>query len=269
LEKCHPIRKYLAPLFGPDFVDACVPVKPEDEPTKRRPGRRPKSPPVAIKRSFEDDFDEDEEPPPKQHESKRRAVRSCATGLVFPPPLPYNLDMDQYNVNIDEICSMMSAARELMRLQHCPWDGPPMNDWPIPGDPRLGGVIYHQGRRYKWNGANHLQAKPDTPPPTLPPVAPLIHPTIPPAHYTRFPITPSPHQSPLVPSSLEFQSPYSTAAGRTLISPPMSLRESFNGFGPERQYSVVTTDECHTPVREYFGSLFTPQPENERYEDEC
>jgi hypothetical protein len=70
---------------------------------------------------------------------------------------------------------------------------------------------------------------------------------------------------------MEWQSPFSTAAGRTLISPPMSVGESFNGLSRERQYSFNTADECHTPARQYTGSLFpTPQPDDEaRYDDAC
>jgi len=246
-----------------------MPVKVDDEPIRRRAGRRPKSPAAAVKRTYDeslDEEDEDEEPTPRQ-EPKRRTLTNIGSGLAVPPPLPHNLTMHD-SLEREEICAMLSAARELMRMQRCPYHGPPQNDWPMPGDPRMGGYVYHQGRRLKWNGENELKGKASTPRTPLPSLAQVIQPVTPPhiaaQQYTRFPITPSPHHSPFVPSSMEWQSPFSTAAGRTLISPPMSVGESFNGFSRERQSSFNNADECHTPARHYTGSLFpTPQPDDE------
>ena len=53
---------------------------------------------------------------------KRRTVKHCASGSVTPPPLPSDLNLDAFgSLSSDEICSMLSAARELMRLQRlCP-----------------------------------------------------------------------------------------------------------------------------------------------------
>src|SRR5947207_10353740 len=58
LEKCYKIRHYLAPLFGPDFVNECVQVEVSDEKQiKGRPGRKPRSPSSPVKRAAEGDMD--------------------------------------------------------------------------------------------------------------------------------------------------------------------------------------------------------------------
>ena len=268
LEKCYKIRHYLTPLFGPSFVSECVPSDSDErEQIKRRPGRRPRSPTFAVKRLPEDDLDDDayrskDRPSP----NKRRAIKPCASGEAAPPALQSDINMNDLDaIRYEDICPMLSAARELMRLQQCPYEGTPYNEWPAPGDARMGCYIRYNGRRYKWNGANSLTERLE-PSKTLPPLKEIVPPTSTPP-YTRFPMTPSPHQSPFIPSSYDWQGPYSGPAGRTLISPPMSCRESFSGYPRERQYSVATTDECRTPVQEiYSGSLFpTPQPDG-RYD---
>src|SRR5271167_2871540 len=56
LEKCYKIRHYLAPLFGPDFVNKCVPIDESDEKQmKSRPGRKPRSPTFSVKRPAEEE----------------------------------------------------------------------------------------------------------------------------------------------------------------------------------------------------------------------
>jgi hypothetical protein len=277
LQKCYKIRRYLAPLFGPDFVKECLPTEPEEERMKRRPGRRPRSPNyIPAKRSpdqmLEDDFDPIVR---KEHlPNKRRSPPPCASGSLSPPTLPSDLHMDMFGeLTKDEMCSILTAARELTRLQQCPFWGLPENEWPIVGDSRLGGHVFYHGHRYKWNGASDLVEDPPTPKqPTLPSVKDLVQPAPSPKQFIRYPMTPSPRHSPYNPPAAGWQSPFSAAAGRTLISPPLSLRESFSGYGRERQFSVLTTDECRTPIQEvYSGSLFpTPQPEgrhDRRYED--
>jgi hypothetical protein len=271
LQKCYKIRKYLAPLFGPDFVKQCTPDEPEQESVRRRPGRRPRSPVIAPKRSSEEMLDDDSDPTVKDElPSKRPNLTQCASGKINPPVIPADLNMDLYGAkSLDEVCTMLIVARELMRYQLCPLDGRPVNDWPPIGDPRLGGYIQYQGRRYKWNGARGLIERPLTPPvpkTPLPPVRDIVRPKPPSPRQFRFPLTPSPQQSPFAPPAMDWQSPFSSAAGRSLISPPLSLRDSFNGYPRERQ-SSNGTEECGTPMQEvYSGSLFpTPQPEG-RYE---
>lgn len=272
LQKCYKIRRYLAPLFGPDFVNECLPAQPEEERMKRRPGRRPRSPMyMPVKRSpeemLEDDFDETDMN--GYQPNKRRSPPPYASGSLPPPPLPSDLTMDMFGeLSKEELCSTLSAARELTRLQYCPFQGPPQNEWPMQGDSRLGGHVWYRGHRYMWNGAADLVEDPPTT--TLPPVKDLVQPAPSPKQFIRYPMTPSPRQSPYNPPTTGWQSPF--PAGHTLISPPLSLRESFGGHGRERQYSVLTTDECRTPTREvYSGSLFpTPQPEgrqDRRFED--
>jgi hypothetical protein len=269
LQKCYKIRKYLAPLFGPDFVKQCVPDEPEQESVKRRPGRRPRSPVIAPKRSSEEMLEDDSDPTVTEELPKKRPyLTPCTSEKVNPPVLPADLNMDIYgSLTPDEVCVQLIVARELMRLQQCPLDGPSVNDWPPIGDPRMGGYIQYQGRRYKWNGAHSLVEKPLTPTPKipLPPVRDIVKPKSSPRQ-PRFPLTPSPQQSPFAPPAMGWQSPFSTAAGRTLISPPLSVRDSFSGYPRERQ-SSNGTEEYGTPMQElYSGSLFpTPQPEG-RYE---
>jgi len=283
LQKCYKIRRYLAPLFGPSFVKECLPAEPEEERMKRRPGRRPRSPVYMSTKRSSDQMLEDESDPVVRNEhlsNKRRSptpcTTPCASGSLAPPKLPSELQMDMFgDLTKAEMCSILSAARELTRLKHCSLQGPPENDWPMVGDSRLGGHVYHRGIRYHWDGASNLVEDPPTPNPaqfTLPSVKDLVQPGPSPKQFVRYPMTPSPRQSPYNPPATGWQSPFSGAAGRTLISPPLSLRESFNGFGRDRQYSVLTTDECRTPIQEvYSGSLFpTPQPEgrhDRRYED--
>ena len=266
LEKCYKIRQYLTPLFGPDFADECVPTEDEEkEQMRRRPGRKPRFPPLPIKRKVEDCTDEDSHSTPANEtvRIKRRFAKPCASGIVDPPPLPSNLGvLGQYSAA--EICEMLSAARELERMQYCPFEGIPTNDWPMPANSRLGGYLTYKASRYLWNGADQFVEKLPTPKPALPSLKELVH-SVPNTPYHRFPITPPPVQSPYTASSYDWQSSAANVAAnvaaQTLISPPMSLRESFNGH--DRGYSVATTDECHTPVHEvYSGSLFpTPQPE--------
>lgn len=236
---------------------------------KSRPGRKPRTPALSVKRPAED---EDIDPTTQQHErfpNKRRALKPCASGSINPPPLPSNLNLDAFgSLSTDEIPSMLSAARELMRMQRCAFEGPPHNDWPMPGDSSMGGYVNFNGRRYYWNGAGNFVEKPQTPKTPLPSLKQMVE-SAPTTSYGRFPITPSPHHSPFRAQSYDWSS---SAAAQALISPPMSLRESFNGFGRERQYSVNTVDECRTPIQEmYSGSLFpTPQPEGRndgRYEE--
>jgi hypothetical protein len=270
LAKCYKIRHYLAPLFGPDFVNKCVPIDESDEKQmKSRPGRKPRSPSLSLKRPAEE---EDTDPTIQYDRSpKRRHVKPCASGSVSPPPLPSDLKLDAFgSLSAYEISSMLSAARELMRMQHCPFEGIPYNEWPMPGHSKMGGFVNYNGRRYYWDGADAFVEKSPTPKTSLPSVKQMVQ-SVPASSYGRFPITPSPHHSPYPVSSYDWSS---TAAAQALISPPMSLRESFNGFGRERQYSVNNSEECRTPIQEmYSGSLFpTPQPEvryEGRYEDGC
>jgi hypothetical protein len=273
LEKCYSIRHYLTPLFGPSFANECIYVESdEQEQTKRRPGRKPRSPTFAVKRSSEEMVETEEMHPSPEGDrlpNKRRLLSPCASGTTNPPNLPSDLNFDK-NLTGDEICKMLFAARELMRMQQCSSEGTPQNDWPMPGDPRMGGYLKWNDRRYQWNGDDQLIEKSPRKTP-LPSIKDMVQ-SIPTQQYTRFPITPSPHQSPRPVSSYDWQHIPSVGTGQTLISPPMSCRESFSGYGRERQYSVNTTDECHTPVQEmYPGSLFpTPQPEGRhetRYED--
>jgi hypothetical protein len=269
LEKCHKIREYLTPLFGPDFAGQCVPIEESNEKQlKSRPGRKPRSPSLPVKRPAEaEDEDIDRT---IRHPNKRRALKPCASGIVTPPPIPSDLKLDSFGpLSTEDISSMLSAARELMRLQLCPSEGTPYNEWPEPGDSKLGGSVSYGGRRYFWNGAEKLTEKPTTPKTPLPSVKQMVQSVVT-TSYPRFPITPSPHHSPLPTPSYDWSSSTPTHA---LISPPMSIRESFNGFGRERQYSVNNSDECRTPIQEsYSDSLFpTPQPEGRyegKYEDE-
>lgn len=269
LGKCYKIRHYLAPLFGPSFVSDCLPSESEErEQIKRRPGRRPRSPTLPVKRLAEDDLDDESDltrnnPPPK----KRPAFESCASGKTLPPRLPSDPNMDDCGLlRLDEICPLLTAARELQRLHRCAPEGTPYNDWPAPGDSKLGCTFRYNGHRYMWDGAEGVFEKTGVSKTPLPPLKEIVQPPSTPS-YIRFPMTPSPHQSPYAPASYDWQGPFPGPASRTLISPPMSCRESFSGSGRERQYSVATTDECRTPVDQvYTGSLFpTPQPEG-RYD---
>jgi hypothetical protein len=261
LEKCYKIRHYLAPLFGPDFVNNCNPVDElEERQAKAKPGRKPRSPPTSTKRPADHQHDvgyHDDRP-----SIKRRPVGPCASGTTTPPEIPFDTNVDQFHAH--EVCDALSAARELMRLSQCQPDGVPRNDWPMPNDSRMGGSIIYRGQRYHWDGADQfvpeLKAKHPRPQ-SLPSVKELVDfPSS--SNYNRFPITPSPQQSPLG-SSLHYDW-QNNAAAQALISPPMSLRESFNGLGQERHFSIPGVDECHTPAQEsYSGSLFpTPQPDN-------
>jgi len=256
-------------MFGPSFVEECIPTPVEDDTIKRaRPGRRPNPPPLIAKRPSNELDDEPETLVTRRSErtqspNKRRVLdRPCASGKKIPPAPSSELNMDEYNFKLEDIPDALSTARELMRMQHCPLDGVPHNDWPMPGDARLGAYITFNGRRYKWNGAAELVPKfvKPTQTTTLPSVADMVQ-TPPPRFGGRLPPTPSPQQTPFIP---ELQSPFSSAAGRSYVSPPLSLRESFS----ERHHSVIATDECCTPIQlEYTGPLFpTPQPEGKYYE---
>ena len=199
--------------------------------------------------------------------SKRRVVPFHASSAISTPEIQFDVDMD--HLRADEVCHALSAARGLMRLSQCQPDGIQNNDSPMPNDSRIGGTIIYKGQRCYWDGADQLVPEHKSHKPqqhqSLPSVKELVEfPS--PAPYNRFPITPSPHQSPF-PSGLPYDW-QNNAAAQALISPPMSLRESFNGLGSERHYSVPSIDECRTPVQEsYSGSLFpTPQPEN-RFDD--
>ena len=264
LEKCYKIRHYLTPLFGPDFADNCLPTEGEEkDQMRRRPGRKPRSSPLPVKRKVEDCTDDDNHPTPS-HETvpiKRRSIKPCASGTGTPPPLPSHLNLDNFRrYSAAEICEMLTAARELERMQYCPLEGTPSNDWPMPGDSRLGGYLKFKGSRYLWNGADQFVEKPHASKTPLPSLKDLVTSVATPP-YNRFPITPPPVQSPYNTTSYDWQNSAASAAAQTLISPPMSLRESFNGR--DRGYSIATTEECRTPVQElYSGSLFpTPQPE--------
>ena len=118
LEKCYKIRHYLAPLFGPDFVERCIQIEESDEKQmKGRPGRKPRSPSLAAKRPAEED-----ETDPTTYDRiprKHRTVKHRTSVAMTPPPLPSDLNLDAFVLSCDEICSMLSATRELMRLQHC------------------------------------------------------------------------------------------------------------------------------------------------------
>jgi len=230
---------------------------------RRRPGRKPRSSPLPVKRKVEDCTDDDNHPTPS-HETvpiKRRSIKPCASGTGTPPPLPSHLNLDNFRrYSAAEICEMLTAARELERMQYCPLEGTPSNDWPMPGDSRLGGYLKFKGSRYLWNGADQFVEKPHASKTPLPSLKDLVTSVATPP-YNRFPITPPPVQSPYNTTSYDWQNSAASAAAQTLISPPMSLRESFNGR--DRGYSIATTEECRTPVQElYSGSLFpTPQPE--------
>src|SRR5438046_9909604 len=131
----------------------------------------------------------------------------------------------------------------------------------------MGGYVTYKGRSLFCDGCKRLHEKPSTPKTPLPSVKDMVL-SAPTTSYGRFPITPSPRESPFPVSSYDWHN----VAAQALISPPMSLRDSFNGG--DRHNSVVNTDECRTPVQEsYIGSLFpTPQPEARyevRYEDGC
>ena len=264
LEKCYKIRHYLTPLFGPEFADECMPTEGEDkDQMRRRPGRKPRSPPLPVKRKVEDCTDDDNYPNPS-HETvpiKRRPIKPCASGTVNPPSLPSNLSLDGFGRHsAAEFCEMLSAACELERMQYCPFEGIPTNEWPMPGDSKFGGHLKYKGTRYFWNGADKFVEKPQKPKLPLPSVKDLVHSVAAPG-YPQFPITPPSVQSPYNASAYDWQNSAASAAAQTLVSPPISVRESFNGR--DRGYSIATTDECRTPVQEvYSGSLFpTPQPE--------
>lgn len=271
LEKCYKIRHYLSPLFGPDFVDDCIPCdQPGDRQVKAKPGRKPRSLPIAIKRHVDEEYDVDYHDVSRYERprSKRRNIAPCASVVTTPPEIPFDMNID--HLRIDEICDALCAARELMRLSKCQPDGVAHDDWPTPNDSRMGGIIIYKGQRYHWDGADQLvpEFKPQTPQhrPSLPSVKELVDfPSS--TTYNRFPITPSPHQSPFH-SGLPYDWQNNAAAQAALISPPMSLRESFNGLGRERHFSIPAADGCRSPVQEsYSGSLFpSPQPEN-RFED--
>lgn len=230
---------------------------------KGRPGRKPRSPSLSAKRPAEED-----ETDPTTYDRiprKRRTSKHCASGAATPPPLPSNLNLDTFgSLSFDEICPMLSAARELMRLQHCAPDGTPVNDWPMPGDPKMGGLVNYKGHSLYWDGAEGLREKPSTPKTPLPSVKEMVQ-SAPTTSYGRFPITPPLRESPFPVAPYDWHNV-------ALISPPMSIRDSFNGR--DRHNSVVNTDECRTPVQEsYIGSLFpTPQPEARyegRFEEGC
>ena len=228
-----------------------------------------------VKRPSDEFDDESDDEYIHKTPIKRIKLAPCASGSVAPPALPSDLDvgfLSRYST--EEICAMLSAARELMRMRQCPFNGPPKNEWPMSGDPRMGGYIYINGQRYIWDGADELKLKPEapaaitaTPAPTTT-VLPSIR-ELTPSKFThslpsmpRYPITPSPHQSPFTPAPIDFHSPRSTLS-KNLISPPMSVRESFPGHNRDREYSINSNDECRTPIRiAYTGPLFpTPQPE--------
>ena len=88
----------------------------------------------------------------------------------------------------------------------------------------MGGYVNYKGRSFFWNGADNLHEKPSTPNTPLPSVKEMVK-SAPTTSYGRFPITPSPRESPFPVSSYDWHN----AAAQALISPPMSLRESFNG----------------------------------------
>jgi len=236
---------------------------------KAKPGRKPKSPPIAMKRPADDEFDSENlgRAASERPRSKRRLVPPYPSGAITPPEIQFEVDID--HLRADEVCDALLAARGLIRLSQCQPDGIQHNDWTMPNDSRMGGTIIYKGQRYHWDGADQLvpEYKPHKTQQhqSLPSVKELVDFSSP-APYNRFPITPSPHQSPF-PSGLSYDW-QNTAAAHALISPPMSLRESFNGLVSERHYSIPSTDECRTPVQEsYSGSLFpTPQPEN-RFDD--
>lgn len=261
LERCYSIRHYLTPLFGPNFVNECTYINSdEQEHTKRRPGRKPRSPTFAVKRKSEDLIENDERYPPRENDllpNKRRALSPCASGTVSPPELPSNLNIDKSLTN-SENCQILRTARELTRMKRCPFEGTPKNDWPMPGDPRMGGHFNCNGRRYRWNGDNQLTDE-SLPRKTLPSIKDIVQPIPYQQKYTRFPITPSPHQSPRQVSSIDWPQVPPIKIGGPLASPPMSSPGSINGYSRERQHSIITTDEFQEV---YSGSLFSsPQPE--------
>jgi hypothetical protein len=269
LQKCYKIRNYLAPIFGPDFVDQCVPPDQHNGQKKRPAGRRPKSPPLLSRKRPSDGLDDESDGDQVYPISNKRIAYSpCASGSSNPPALPSDVDWSSLGrLSEEDICTMFSAARELMRMRNCPFTGPPKNDWPMPGDPRMGGYVYINRERYKWDGAKELKPRPIVhilPTSTLQSLHELNQPqsSVPVTQRNRYPITPSPHQSPFAPPPMDCKSPVS-ASSRTMISPPMSVREGFSGYTRDRQYSLNSNDDCRTPIRESYTPLFpTPQPEN-------
>jgi hypothetical protein len=224
---------------------------------------------MVMKRPADDEYDVEYHDVPNPTYDRRRMKRRiapCASGTITPPEIPFDMNID--HLRPEEICSTLSAARELTRLSQCQPDGAPNNEWPMPQDSRMGGPVMYRGKRYVWDGNDQFvpEFKAQTPRKhaPLPSVKELVdfpsRPT-----YDRFPITPSPRQSPF-PSNMPYD--WQTTAAAAMISPPMSLRDSFNGLGNERHFSIASADECRTPVHEpYSGSLFpSPQPEN-RFED--
>jgi len=215
---------------------------------------------------MEEDLDSEDEvslPPPK-----RREIAPAAPITITPPPFPSDLTLDPYGPTMthDQICNLLATGRALQGLRFQAGDNV---SWPAPGDKRLGGDFWYQNRHYHWDGNDRIiiirkrvnnTQRPASPPPTtiLPSFKEFVQPPSS-AGYERLPCTPSPHQSPFQQSP--FQASYDWQP-RNYLTPPGSLRESFS-IPRDRQDSVFTTDECHTPVREHYGgSLFsTPQPE--------
>jgi len=199
--------------------------------------------------------------------AKRREIAPAATITTIPPPFPSDLTLDHCGpmTNV-EICNLLMASRILQRLSIPPSEN---SSWPTLGDKRLGGDFWYKNRQRHWDGNDQIiskrshntphQASPPPPVAILPSFREIVQ-APPSTGYERLPITPSPRQSPY--QSSPFLPPFDWQRRGSYISPPMSLRESFS-IQRERQDSVFTTDECHTPVKEHYGGpLFpTPQPE--------
>ena len=251
-------------MFGPEFVEDCLPPVTSNEPGRPRPGRRPRNPrpQPARKRpsvDIEDEVDSERETTPPR---KRRELRPATPMPIIPsPPFPSDLNLDKPEfdaLSVRELCDILEAARTLQKLSYSR-----NGRWPAPNDERWGGEFWWKGHHWYWNGKDlptrigvdqSLPARP----PALPSFKDFVH-KAPSTPYDRLPISPSPFQSPFQPN-YEWRAP----VGADYISPPMSLREDFSMAPRERQESFLTTDECRTPTTEHYAPLFfpTPQPES-------
>jgi hypothetical protein len=264
MEKCFKIRRYLAPLFGPDFVENCVPLNDADlqEPSKRRPGRHPRHVSPSFKRPIEHIDGASMHLPDRDSKSsdKRRRPNSLPSTPRSTPPPRIECQIDS-SVEFKDICPMLGAALVLMRFDQSSFEALPPTDCATLGDSRLAGDVSYKGRQYVWNGADQLVEKIErvASPPSLPPMKDLVQPITSP-RYGPYPMTP--HESPSYKGSYDWHMPAGSAMGPMLISPPMSSRGSFSGKG--RESSISATDGCDTPITEVYNGPLFPSPQLER-----
>jgi hypothetical protein len=259
LRKCYLIREYLVPIFGPEFVANCTPEAPEEASGKRRPGRRRKSPPVVAKRSSKEMLNDEGDPTINAEAVSTKRVRRIkvstprystpvsTAGIDVDPSTPLSQPPDWDPVDTE-------AALCLVNLRYGPFDRAPQNDEPITESS-------YQGGRHRGNDNTEwvdMTLTPFFPMSPLPSFKDIVASGPMPQRYNHFPITPSPQNSPNPAPSMNWSTPSASAAGPSLISPPLTVRENFMEYPCERRPSN-STEECRTPIQEDFrGPLFYP-----------